>query len=176
MGFPIQVRCYLHIESGPRCPGDPENQSIGQQGPCWPSLRKKTSRSSKFLHRWKHFPRYWPFVRGIHRAPVPQQRPMMRGFGVFFDLRLKKRLSKHSSRQWFFSFYLQDQISKQLYFLNRWTDWYEIKSIWIAGMVVTPFHLTHGLDIGYFETNHIRGTTSDSTSVRGKTKMIHLLH
>ena len=19
---------------------------------------------------WKHFPRYWPFVRGIHRSPV----------------------------------------------------------------------------------------------------------
>ena len=21
-------------------------------------------------HIWKHFPRYWPFVRGIHRSPV----------------------------------------------------------------------------------------------------------
>ena len=21
--------------------------------------------------KWKHFPRYWPFVRGIHRSPVP---------------------------------------------------------------------------------------------------------
>ena len=20
--------------------------------------------------KWKHFPRYWPFVQGIHRAPV----------------------------------------------------------------------------------------------------------
>ena len=20
--------------------------------------------------KWKHFPRYWPFVRGIHRLPV----------------------------------------------------------------------------------------------------------
>ena len=20
--------------------------------------------------KWKHFPRYWPFVRGIHRSPV----------------------------------------------------------------------------------------------------------
>ena len=27
--------------------------------------------------KWKHFPRYWPFVRGIHRSP-----------DVFFDLRL----------------------------------------------------------------------------------------
>ena len=27
-----------------------------------------------YLHddviKWKHFPRYWPFVRGIHRSPV----------------------------------------------------------------------------------------------------------
>ena len=27
-----------------------------------------------FVHdddiKWKHFPRYWPFVRGIHRSPV----------------------------------------------------------------------------------------------------------
>ena len=23
--------------------------------------------------RWKHFPRYWPFVRGIHRSPVNSQ-------------------------------------------------------------------------------------------------------
>ena len=20
--------------------------------------------------KWKHFPRYWPFVRGMHRSPV----------------------------------------------------------------------------------------------------------
>ena len=45
---------------------------------------------------WKHFPRYWPFVRGIHRSPVnspvpvkfPTQRPVTRSFGVFFDLPL----------------------------------------------------------------------------------------
>ena len=23
--------------------------------------------------KWKHFPRYWPFVRGIHRSPVNSQ-------------------------------------------------------------------------------------------------------
>ena len=36
--------------------------------------------------KWKYFPRYWPFVRGIHRS----QRPVTRNFDVFFDLRLKK--------------------------------------------------------------------------------------
>ena len=40
---------------------------------------------------WKHFPRYWPFVREIHRSPV----------WFFFDLRLNKRLSKQSWGWWF---------------------------------------------------------------------------
>ena len=26
--------------------------------------------SSWRRHQWEHFPRYWPFVRGIHRSPV----------------------------------------------------------------------------------------------------------
>ena len=45
--------------------------------------------------KWKHFPRYWPFVREIHRSPVT------RSFDVFFDLRLNKRLRKQSWRWWF---------------------------------------------------------------------------
>ena len=56
--------------------------------------------------KWKHFPRYWPYVCGVHRlltlcegnTPVtggfPSQRPVTRSSGVFFDLRLNKRLSK----------------------------------------------------------------------------------
>ena len=36
--------------------------------------------------KWKHFPRNWPFVRGIHR---------------WIDLRLNKRLSKQSRGWWF---------------------------------------------------------------------------
>ena len=42
--------------------------------------------------KWKHFPRYWPFVRGIHRS---------RSFDVFFHLRLNKRLSKQPWGWWF---------------------------------------------------------------------------
>ena len=46
--------------------------------------------------KWKHFPRYWPFVRGIHRSPgeFPSQRPVTRSFDICFDLSLNKRLSK----------------------------------------------------------------------------------
>ena len=42
-----------------------------------------------------HFPRYWPFVRGIHRSPVT------RSFDAYFDLRPIKRLSKQSRSWWF---------------------------------------------------------------------------
>ena len=41
--------------------------------------------------KWKHFPRYWPLVKGIHRSPVvsfPSQRSVTRGLDVFFHLRL----------------------------------------------------------------------------------------
>ena len=53
--------------------------------------------------KWKHLPRYWPFVRGIHRSPVnsPHKGPLTRSFGVFFDLRLNKWLSKQSWGLWF---------------------------------------------------------------------------
>ena len=51
------------------------------------------------VFKWKHFPRYWPFVRGIHR--IPAQRPVTGSFDVFFDLRLNKRLGKQSRGWWF---------------------------------------------------------------------------
>ena len=55
--------------------------------------------------KWKHFPRYWPFVRGIHRSPFfgefPSQRSVMQNFDVFFDLRPNKLLSKQSWGWWF---------------------------------------------------------------------------
>ena len=53
--------------------------------------------------KWKHFPRYWPFVRGNSPVPgeFPAQRPVTRSFDVFFDLRLNKRLSKQSWGLWF---------------------------------------------------------------------------
>ena len=52
--------------------------------------------------KWKQFPRYWPFVWGIHRpVEFPTQRPVTRSFDVFFDLRLNKRLSKQPWGWWF---------------------------------------------------------------------------
>ena len=51
--------------------------------------------------KWKHFPRYWPFVRRIHRSPVnSQQRPATWSFDVFFDPRPNKWLNKQSWGWW----------------------------------------------------------------------------
>ena len=45
--------------------------------------------------KWKHFPSYWPFVRGIHRSPVNSpHKGQWRGALIFFYLRLNKRLNK----------------------------------------------------------------------------------
>ena len=49
------------------------------------------------------FPHYWPFVQV--NSPItdefPSQRPVTRGFDVFFDLRLNKQLSKQWRRRGF---------------------------------------------------------------------------
>ena len=63
--------------------------------------------SKYFYHddiiKWNHFPRYWPFVRGIHRWPVnsPHKGPVTQSFDVFFDLCMNKRLNKQSWSWWF---------------------------------------------------------------------------
>ena len=57
-----------------------------------------------YVFKWKNFPRYWPFVRGIHWSPVNSPHKghaVTRNFAVIFDLRLIKRLSKQSRRRWF---------------------------------------------------------------------------
>ena len=53
--------------------------------------------------KWKHFPRYWPFIWRIHRSPVnsPHKGQWRGALIFFFDLRLNKRLSKQSSGWWF---------------------------------------------------------------------------
>ena len=52
--------------------------------------------------KWKHYPRYWSFVRRIHRSPVNSpNRPVTRSFDVFVDLRPNKRLSKQWWGWWF---------------------------------------------------------------------------
>ena len=51
--------------------------------------------------KWMHFPRYWPFVRGIHRSPVNYPHKGQWHGLLMFDMRLNKQLTKKSRRQWF---------------------------------------------------------------------------
>ena len=53
--------------------------------------------------KWIHFPRYWPFVRRIHRSPVnsPHKGQWRGALIFFFDLRLNSRSSKRWWDRWF---------------------------------------------------------------------------
>ena len=52
--------------------------------------------------KWKHFLCCWPlWGESTGHRWIPPQRPVARSCDVFFDLRLNKRLSKQSRRQWF---------------------------------------------------------------------------
>ena len=52
--------------------------------------------------KWKHFPRYWTFGRGIHWSPRDSpHKSQWRELYVFFDLRPNKRLSKQFWGWWF---------------------------------------------------------------------------
>ena len=74
---------------------------------CVPNTHARFNIWLKKIHddvfKWKHFPRYWPFVRGIHRSPVPSQRPVTQSFYVFLDLRLapEQTVRKQSRRRLF---------------------------------------------------------------------------
>ena len=53
--------------------------------------------------KWKHFPRYWSFVREIHRSPLNSAHKSQWGGFLMFSLicALNKHLSKHSWGWWF---------------------------------------------------------------------------
>ena len=52
--------------------------------------------------KWKHFPHYWPFVRGIHWWPLdfPHKGLWCGALMFFFDLYLSKRLRKQLHSLW----------------------------------------------------------------------------
>ena len=69
-------------------------------------LRDGSIRMKPPLHddviKWKHFPRYWPFVRGIHGSPVNSpHKGQWRGALMFSLMCLNKRLSKQWWDWWF---------------------------------------------------------------------------
>ena len=65
--------------------------ALGQQFDCFSPSRIIVTHENVMI--WKHFPRYCPFVKGIHHLPVdsPHKGPVTRTFDVFFDVRIHKR-------------------------------------------------------------------------------------
>ena len=57
-------------------------------------------RSHDEVNKWKHFPRYCPFVR-VNPTWIPSQRQVTRSCDAFSDLRLNKGLSRQSRHRWF---------------------------------------------------------------------------
>ena len=97
----------IAMDSPHKCPVMRISDVFGVACPresCW------TIRTAGYLRRhhddvikWKHFPRYWPFGRGIHRSPVNSPyKDQWRG-ALMFSLicALNKRLSKQSWGWWF---------------------------------------------------------------------------
>ena len=69
---------------------------------CWLAESKHKQYWSWWRHQMKHFPRNWPFVRGIHRSPVNSpHKGQWRGALMFTLICPNKRLSKHSGGWWF---------------------------------------------------------------------------
>ena len=61
-------------------------------------MKENIKLSHDFVIKWKNFPRYWPFVRGIHRSPVNSPHKGQWRWALVFSLicALNKRLSKQS--------------------------------------------------------------------------------
>ena len=93
---PVDSRCHTTPSAKARSTAALESVVTGHV------YMRHISVSHYDVFKWKRFPRYWPFARGIHRSPVDSHHkgPVTRSFGVSFDLHLNKRLSKQSRRQW----------------------------------------------------------------------------
>ena len=65
-----------------------QNDLDGEPSYRWPHPMHVSLATYQHCHddviKWKHFPRYWPFVRGIHRSPVKSpHKGQWRGAFVF---------------------------------------------------------------------------------------------
>ena len=87
-----------------------------------------------------HFPRYWPFVRGIHRSQVNSpHKGQWRGASIF-DLRLNKQLYKKYWGWWFETPYCAYyDVIIMFYYLDRYPV-----HVWKAAILVFISILFHG--------------------------------
>ena len=81
---------------------DPATQVTGKSWAYFVSLTHKQLKHDDVI-KWRHFPQYWPFARGIHRSPMNSlHKGQWHGaLMFFFYLRLYIRLSEQSWDWWF---------------------------------------------------------------------------
>ena len=66
-----KYRVHKYSSNNPLTTLTPNPLEMSASGPLHGCARPlKTFSIHDDVTKWKHFPRYWPFVRGIHRSPV----------------------------------------------------------------------------------------------------------
>ena len=100
--IPRRLQHRIHpppTEELTRIMGCPQVTGLFTDSPCVISA----CRGHDDVIKWKHFPRYWPFGRGIHRWPVNSPHKGQWRGALIFSLIYAwiKRLSKQSWGWWF---------------------------------------------------------------------------
>ena len=93
----VKVRCDLFAQCSLYLP-----RTFGSSRDFYPQHSQQTARYDDVI-KWKHFPRYWPVVRGINWSPVNSPHKVQWNRALMFSLicSLNKRLSKQSWGWWF---------------------------------------------------------------------------
>ena len=81
--------------------------------------------------KWKHFPRYWPFVRGIHRSPVNSPHKGQWGGALMFSLICAR---------------MNDWVNREAGDLRRYRTHYDV----IVMSVAVPVGLKKEMDCSIF--------------------------
>ena len=125
--------------------------------------------------KWKHFPRYWPFVRGIHRSPVnsPHKGKWRGALMFFFDARLNKRLGKQSRRRWLRRYRAHYDVTV----MSDWTPslcktrnrlpYSRCQSCWYPGSARNQDISSHNIDLFLPEYSDFSTRTVNSLMPRG---------
>ena len=103
----------------------------------WITTKPSTACHHDDVIKWKYFPHYWPFVRGIHRSPVKSPHKGQWGGALMLSLicALNKRLSKQSWGWWFetpshslwrHSYYLQAHDMSKMHV--AWLSWIRVSA------------------------------------------------
>ena len=153
--------------------------------------------SSETIHddviKWKRFPHYWPFVRGIHRSPVNSPHKDQRRRAVMFSLIYirKKRLRKQSWGCWIDTpsrplwrhcidkFYLPRSQSngsgQTISVLLTWCQnfWWACFWQWVTYLLTTSFSKMASILVTWKECFHLNPFTSARSARSAKRSNQH---